>query len=128
MLKSTPCIRNRNWDGGKVNGYGRSLPTGGLLDLGTGQWAPLPKAPAPGDGRYRALSRNWITAAEGLVFDTTRVRWLPLPDHDLAVAEGEAAAWVGERLVVWGGGKALHSADGNDSPVTATGAVWAAGG
>ncbi len=114
-------------DGGPTAGYGRDLQTGGLLDPATGRWSPLPEAPAPGDGRYTAPSRGWVTAGQGLVLDTARARWLPLPDHDRAVDQGEAAAWVGDRLVVWGGGSAWVRGDRVDSPLVATGAAWSAG-
>jgi hypothetical protein len=116
----------QRFDGGQTNGYGRLLRTGGLLDVRTGQWGPLPEAPPPGEGRYRALSRRWITAGGGLVLDTARGRWVALPDHDSAVDQGEAAEWVGDSLVVWGGGAAAVAENRIDSPLVATGSVWSA--
>lgn len=118
----SPYVRSS--DGGTSNGYGRSLPAGGLLDPGTGRWEPLPGAPEPGDGRYVALSRRWVTAGEGLVLDTALDRWTPLPDHDPAVDEGQGTVWVGDRLVVWGGGSARVDNGGIDSGLVASGAVW----
>jgi hypothetical protein len=117
----------QHFDGGQTNGYGRALPTGGLLDLGTGQWAPLPEPPSPGDGQYRALSRRWFTAGDGLVLDTDRDRWLVLPDHDPAVDQGEATAWVGDQLFIWGGGSATIAGNRIVSPLVATGSAWTPG-
>lgn len=113
-------------DGGQTNNYGRELSTGGRLDVRSGQWAALPPHPSPGDGTYTALSRRWVTAGTGLVLDTERDRWIPLADHDADVDQGEAAAWVGDRLVVWGGGGAYLADQDVVAPVAASGAVWTA--
>lgn len=118
----------QSFNGGQTNGYGRALPTGGRLDLDSGQWAPLPETPTPGQGRYRAASRRWITAAEGLVLDTERDQWLSLPDHDAAVDQAEAAVWAADRLVVWGGGSARIADHRTGSLLVATGAAWTPGG
>ena len=114
----SPYLQTVN--GGDTNGFGRDIDTGGLLDVRTGQWAALPLPPPAGAGRYVAVSERWITADAGLVLDTRRMRWIPLPDHDGTVDQGASAAWVGDVLVAWGGGRG--SAD-----LVATGSTWSPG-
>lgn len=110
-------------DGGETHSFGKELDTGGFLDLHTGRWARLPAAPQAGDGRYTARSGRWITADNGLVLDLLRRKWLPLPDHDAGVTQGANAAWVGDALVVWGGGDADED-DRGTPRLVATGSVW----
>jgi hypothetical protein len=45
-------------DGGEVNPYPRCIPEGGILDPGSGTWAPLPRAPED-------FSAGWSLSAAG---------------------------------------------------------------
>jgi heat shock protein HslJ len=99
-------------DGGEVNNYGRSYPIGGVLDPFTGEWGPLPNAPASPSGNYPGLEPGgWpvdafggrFTAAEGRLYDDRAETWTVLPRPDGGPTVPGSAVWAGERLVVLGG-------------------------
>ena len=50
-----------------------------------------------------------------------------LSDHDPAVGQGEATAWVSDQLFVWGGGSATIAGNRIVSPLVATGSAWTPG-
>ena len=110
-------------DGG-ANPGGQPYPTGGLLDLGTGEWERLPTPPpTPADGlRVEATSPTLVTAGEGLVLDLETGRWHRLEPAPGAHDEGVSAAWAGRQLVVMGGG----GTDGVARELTADAYVWTA--
>ncbi len=91
-------------DGGEVNGYGRDIPMGGVLDPATGTWAPLPNAP-PGssDGWWVEALGGPLTATYGWVYDDRAESWTLLPRPDGAPPQPGSAVWAGEALVVLGG-------------------------
>ena len=97
---------------GGANPGGNPEPTGGLLDVETGDWQPLPAAPpAPRDGlRVEASSRELATAGEGLVLDVPAGRWHPLQPAEGAPTQGVTAGWVGRQLVTFGGGSTTETA------------------
>ncbi|WP_109509803.1 hypothetical protein [Nocardioides speluncae] len=91
-------------DGGEVNGYGRCIPTGGILDPGTGTWASLPDAPAEGSGGWS------LNAAEGsrmvswgYLYDDRTGRWTKVPRPAGAPRDGTAAVWAAGTLIAFGG-------------------------
>jgi hypothetical protein len=92
-------------DGGETNGWGRMIPGGGTLDPSTGRWTPLPRTPGECDcyGRLAAGSQRFLLNRQGWVLDLAGWSWLPLPMPDGAPDEGEATAWVADKLFVFGG-------------------------
>jgi len=114
-------------DGGEVNGFGRSIPSGGYLDLTEG-WSELPATP---EGHQRAgglpyaAGGRWVANGEGLVLDTERARWVVLPPYDEQPDQEAGAAWAAGRLVVWGGAAGVQPAPEPDaSRLLGSGAVW----
>jgi len=92
-------------DGGETNNYGRLYPTGGIFDIESRSWKPLPDTPKTRgdfDGIYAAGGR-FIVSGQGWVFDGIAGRWIAL-DRPRGAPHAEAAAvWMDESLVVWGG-------------------------
>lgn len=95
-----------DYTGGGSNPGGRLEPTGGLLDVRTGEWESLPPSPGvpPDVLRVQASSANLITAGEGLVLDVPGRRWHVLEPAPGAPPDGVVGTWVGRQLVVFGGG------------------------
>lgn len=91
-------------DGGEVNGYGRTVPYGGRLDLPSGTWSRLPNAPDELDGGWpvSAVDGPRIATA-GWLYDDGRGTWARLPRPDAGPLRPGAAVWAGDRLVVVGG-------------------------
>jgi len=95
-------------NGGDVNGYGRTIPFGGVLDLATARWERLPDPPAEGHGRWAPFALGGpVSAAEGFLYDDRyddRTRtWTAVPRPEDGPADPGSAAWVGDDLVVVGG-------------------------
>ncbi|HEX6076373.1 MAG TPA: hypothetical protein VFZ32_14060 [Micromonosporaceae bacterium] len=98
-------------DGGKVNGWGRSYPYGGILDLGTGRWSALPNPPAedaedagvglltPSDGHFFA-ERGWV-------LDTATDRWIRIPEinEPNGYVQGRTVVSAGRDLFLFGGAR-----------------------
>jgi hypothetical protein len=88
-------------DGGEVNGWGRSIPVGGMFDLERRAWVPLPDHP---DGVHwvfgsTVADAQRIVLGDGWVFDGSRWGRLPEPVEDVM----GASALAGDTVVVWGG-------------------------
>jgi hypothetical protein len=107
-------------DGGETNNYGRTIALGGRLDLATGTWSRLPDAPDRYQGWGVGAAGTRYSAVGSIVLDHQRDRWLRLTAPQDAPEQGHAAAWVGDALVVWGGGRFDSSA----SVLSASGSVW----
>jgi hypothetical protein len=107
-------------DGGATNGYGRTIPFGGRLDLSTGRWTPLPPAPDRYRGWGVSAASPAYSAVGSVVLDAGADRWLPLPTPPDPPLLGHTAVWVANRLVVWGGGTSNESG----SELRASGQVW----
>lgn len=92
-------------DGGEVNGWGRSYPAGGILELGTRSWSDLPRPPDPAAGMSSIpyVAGPLAIASDGWVFDSRTDGWTRLPEPDGAPDGEAAAAWVGAGLFLWGG-------------------------
>ncbi len=104
-----------------------AAPPAAVFDTSTGQWLdppPLPfdamSRPEPMLGRLGVVAGPRLIAVSGLLLDLDTTSWSALPAPTNIAAEGQAAAWVGDTLVVWGG----ESADGE---VSAAGATWTPG-
>ncbi len=100
-------------DGGAVNGYGRTIPFGGRLDVATGEWQPLPDAPEEGSGGWSAFALGGaVSAAEGYLYDDRDGSWTHVARPADGPASAGAAVWAGEDLVVVGGTTELVRARG----------------
>ena len=112
-------------DGGEVNGWGRSHPYGGMLDVRDGTWSALPDPPAqaaePPIGQTPAAADASLMANHnGWAFTPADGTWtrLELPVH---AGEAEQAAAVGDgRYYLWGG---VRWSD--NGRLSAAGWVWA---
>jgi hypothetical protein len=107
-------------DGGEVTPYDRPYVTDGTLDIATGRWAPLPGGREPRKPADRfpvgASSRRYH-ANGSAIYDAMTDRWLMVPAPPAGVGDDHAGqAWVGDSLVVWGGG--------DETGVVSTGAVY----
>jgi hypothetical protein len=96
-------------DGGEVNGYGRTIAYGGLLDPATGAWSRLPHAPrvdpdtGSGDGWPVWADGRRLLARDPGVVDPHDWTWEPLAVPDDAPDSPGSATWVVDTLVVYGG-------------------------
>lgn len=92
-------------DGGATNTWGRHYPHGGVLDLDTDTWSPLPVAPsaAPGLSGPPAADERVIFNGQGWLLDTRTDAWLPVPRPRGAPDEGSAVAVGDGDVYVWGG-------------------------
>jgi len=121
-------------DGGQTNPYDRSYPRGGILDLESGEWLPLPDPPAdpyvPGAFiGYSAGSQDELLSGYGWLFDPGTSRWqsVPAPPDNSSLPvprDGSTVLFAGPDLVVWGG--FLYGEDGRGEMV-ATGWMWRPG-
>lgn len=113
-------------DGGETNNYGRFFPTGGMLDPAAERWTELSDIPERHGGfdAVYATGDRGVVSGQGWVFDGGTHRW-----HELTRPPGgpdnhtyPAAAWVGDRLIVWGG----TTYDGNEGEHLDRGWIWQA--
>ena len=88
-------------DGGEVNGWGRSVPVGGILDLTSRAWQPLPRHRDGAQWVFgpTVADAHRIVLADGWLFDGEVWERLPRPPTD---AFG-ASALAGDSVLVWGG-------------------------
>ena len=94
-------------DGGEVNNYGRSFPSGGLLDPYERTWMALPDRPPTSLGvtRNLAAAGDGAVVAGGWALDVAGSTWSEVPpDRDLAEQE-PAVAVVEAHLFAWGGAR-----------------------
>ena len=108
-------------DGGQTNNWGRSYPTGGMLDPVAGAWSPLP-APPSVLGPYvgPAVGADaWVVSDAGWALHVPAGTWIQIPEL-AALEAGQAAAWAGDRLIVWGG----YGWDGKTATNLADGWEW----
>jgi hypothetical protein len=100
-------------DGGQTNNFGRPYPFGGILTPPAGEWSPLPDPPADHSGYrgLRAAGPDHVVSPEGWILDVPRLTWSVLRRPPDAANGGEAVAWAGDRLIVWGGVRAEGDAN-----------------
>lgn len=91
-------------DGGEVNGYGRTVPYGGTLELPDGRWGTLPDPPAEMSGDYPlyAVSGPRIVT-EGWLYDDDAQAWTRVPRPPDAPDRPGSTVWAGAELIVLGG-------------------------
>lgn len=95
-------------DGGKVDGWGRAYPEGGIFDPDTRRWLRLPVAPPPHVGLWHgpaAGGPELLVVAGAGVLDPGSGSWTRLPEPVPSLVDGRSAVWTakGERLVAFGG-------------------------
>jgi hypothetical protein len=91
-------------DGGEVNGYGRTIPTGGILDPVTGAWGRLPHPPQYLTGGWGvAALAGPLAAGEGWIYDDRDETWTKVPRPAGGPSRAGSAVWAGERLIALGG-------------------------
>ncbi len=96
-------------DGGAVDGWGRSVDLGGILDPATLSWRPLPEPPAgPGLERYATHTRTSLRIGDrgfvaGHLLDPVTEDWLSVPvlpgpdrtEGTLVTNDGAVLLWGG---------------------------------
>lgn len=90
-------------DGGgpEPGDYGREVPRGGILDLGTRTWSRLPDPPAERDRGWAVdAAGERLVAAAGWFYDDAAATWDPIPRPPGAPALPGPAVWAGDRFVV----------------------------
>ena len=93
-------------DGGETNGWGRSYPHGGVLDVRGGRWSALPDPPSESEADGAAvLTRTGATyvAPRGFVLDMTTSTWLRIPA--LPDVQSRAVVAAGRDMFVFGGAR-----------------------
>jgi hypothetical protein len=91
-------------DGGETNGYGRTIPNGGILDPATGTWSHLLHAPDERTGGWAVEAIDGpVLAADGWLYDDTATTWTRLPRPKGAPPSAGVAVWAGDTLLVLGG-------------------------
>jgi hypothetical protein len=92
-------------DGGDEGNWGRPYPEGGIIDLPSGAWSPLPGSPEP---NYRnrwsidALGTRYSSVG-GYVYDDETEKWTALPEPDDVPDSPGPAVWAQDKLFVVGG-------------------------
>ncbi len=94
-------------DGGQVNGWGRSVPHGGVWDTTADTWAPLSAPAVDGSPRIAGVlsaDGNHIDSVEGWVLDLDTGSWLGLrTGSELDEVAGRTVVATDSKLVVFGG-------------------------
>ncbi len=91
-------------DGGQVNGYGRTVPFGGTLELPEGRWGRLPDAPAEWSDEFALYAvAGPRVVVQGWLYDDEREAWTKLRRPQGSPEHPGSAVWAGGQLVVFGG-------------------------
>jgi hypothetical protein len=91
-------------DGGETNGYGRTIPNGGILDPATGTWSHLLDPPEELTGGWPVEALDGpVLAADGWLYDDTARTWTRLSRPKDAPPSAGVAVWAGDTLLVLGG-------------------------
>ena len=107
------CIRDRNADGGEVNGWDRSYPYAGSLDPATGDWQPVEVPQAARDSWMLEARSGPLVVAGGWFVDVRDLNWVRLGRPDSGLDAGLSSIWAGTELFVMGG---VDDANGYDGP------------
>lgn len=99
-------------DGGEIGNWGRVYPNGGVITLPDGAWEPLPNLPTGNHqpGLADAVGTH-ISVASGYLYDDDAGTWEPLPPVDDIPDVVRTTAWMGDRLLAFGG-TAWNNRDG----------------
>lgn len=91
-------------DGGDVNGYGRTIPSGGILDPVRGEWSRLPDPPQELGGGWgvNALAGP-LAAGAGWIYDDRDETWTKVARPADGPSRAGSAVWAGEQLIALGG-------------------------
>jgi len=108
---------------GKAGTEGLAAPTemGGILDLASGTWSPLP-GPGPDvtsvrdDVGYRGSAGDWVVAGRRM-FDPATNQWRVMPPPPPGSAAVSSGVWTGTEILLWGGAA-------EDGSYVATGAAF----
>lgn len=106
-------------DGGEVGNWGRSYDYGGIWDISTGSWRPLPagesRLPQDGDElpALAAVGDGGVLIGNALL-DPVAATWTRLPLPPLSVRHGQAVAVGPRSVLVWGGTDAGFTRNLND--------------
>ena len=115
-------------DGGEVNGYGRCIPYGAVLETRSGTWEELPGAPSRGDkdvqssGAFTA-DKVLLTSLGHPVLDLTTNSWSSMPEIDGAergTTVDRTFAGAGPYGFAFGGARF----EGDEATVTLLGDAW----
>ena len=91
-------------DGGEVNGYGRCIPVGGILDPETGTWAELPDEPEFAEDVWGVSAESGqLVVRFGRVYDDSAGTWTKLSRPDGAPDSDVAGVWADGTLIAFGG-------------------------
>jgi hypothetical protein len=91
-------------DGGEVNGFGRWVPYGGVLELPAGTWRHLPDAPEPLSGGWGVDAADGpLLAGSGYVYDDRDESWSRVPRPAKGPERSGAAVWADGVLIELGG-------------------------
>jgi hypothetical protein len=90
-------------DGGEVNGYARSYPTGGIYSVAQDEWRLHADPPEHPNQTWPQVAMGDEVVIDGLAYDPRDDSWRPLPGFPLAPREFPSLIWTGEELIVWGG-------------------------
>ncbi|MBU2664777.1 hypothetical protein KOI35_14845 [Actinoplanes bogorensis] len=104
-------------DGGRINGWGRSYPDGGIVRPSNGAWTPLPDPPERVAGVHDGTDALYLDVA-GSVLDTRTGSWRTLPRPPVNDSAGSpTVVAAGARMLVFGGAR-------NDQTLTNATWIW----
>jgi hypothetical protein len=93
-------------DGGQVGNWGRTVAYGGIVDVASGAWSPLPDAPvteAQGSA-YGTTGAVWSGGA-GPALDARKGAWQKIPRLPQGDVSEHTVVAVGNRMLVFGGAR-----------------------
>jgi hypothetical protein len=91
-------------DGGEVNGFGRWVPDGGVLELPAGTWRHLPGAPEQFSGGWDVDAASGpLLAGSGYVYDDRDASWSRVPRPSGGPQRPGSAVWADGVLIELGG-------------------------
>jgi hypothetical protein len=121
-----------SWDGTELvnasqdSPYGGPLVGAGTLDPASGKWGAVPTWHRNARVVAEALRTDGLRlkAYRQYLYDTEHRRWLTPPRPPKGISLLGAQAWVGDTLVVWGGGTFSVGRGPANSTISAAGGVF----
>ena len=98
-------------DGGAVDNWGRMYPNGGMVDLATGEWTPLPNLPDTGKdaiaaGAFDSVDAMYTGVNGGWLLDLDSGEWARMPRIDPpGTGAQRRVTTAGRNPVVFGGAR-----------------------